>query len=119
MAEFTVEKMLEAGLAPSMNAANGGGDTFKNAKSNVVILAVNDDVSSTNITITAQRTTKQVSGYGEMTKADQVVAVPANSQKIIGAFPRKAFNNSSELVALSYSSVTSLTIAVMEMEALE
>lgn len=45
---------------------------------------------------------------------DAVVAVPAGGERVIGPFPKARFNDASDKVLISYSGVTSVTVAVLE-----
>ena len=103
MAALTTTKMAVTGIDPSsyLTAAAGGGDTFVN-DGNTFFHALNSDASSTNITFGAP--------------VDVVVAVPASGRRLIGPFSTARFNDSSGNVQVSYSSVTSLTVAPVAMK---
>lgn len=114
MATLSPQSTSEAGLAPAMSAASSGGDQFENTAKELVMVT-NGGGSSATVTVHAQATTKDVPGYGTMTKANGGGSVGAGATKLFGPFPTKAFNNASGRVSLSYSSTTSVTVAVLRM----
>ncbi len=109
MATLTVYDSPEGG-GVTFAAASSGGDVFPNdGKTLFVIVAT----AARTVTATAQDTTATVPGFGACTKADAVQAVEINTTDVMGPFPTTAFNNASGRVAIGYSSVTDLTIAVI------
>jgi hypothetical protein len=88
-------------------AADAGGDTFVWQPGRRVAFA-NGDASSTTITIT----TAGLADGNAIT--DYQIAVPAGETVVAGPFDRATYANSSGNVALSYSSVTSLTVLVFD-----
>lgn len=119
MADLTIQKIVEAGLKAVYGAAAGGGDAIVNTKGDVFLHAKNADAATTTITITAQSTSKKIAGYGSMTKANAVIAIPAGEDRMIGPFPPEAFNDAAGKVEVTYSSVTSLTVAAIQSERAE
>lgn len=113
MATLSVQNLSEVGGALTYAAATSGGDVFPNADDRTFLHVKNGGGSSVNVTITAQTVSATVPGLGVVTKANRVVAVPAGEDRMIGPFPSKAFNNSSNQVAVTYSAVTSVTVAVV------
>ncbi|CAO3428687.1 hypothetical protein [Azospirillum argentinense] len=119
MALLTVQAISEAGAALTYAAAASGGDTFVNADDRTFLHVKNGSASSVNVTVTAQTTSTNVPGFGPVTKANQVVAVPANGDRLIGPLPTKAFNNpANSQVSVSYSATTTVTVAVVRVPAL-
>lgn len=112
MATLTVQTYNENGLSATMSAAAGGGDQFTNTGKEVLVIKNNDATSKT-ITITAQTTTGLAADLGIVEKANRTLAVPASGVGIIGPFPKAAFNDSSNFVQITYSAVTSVTVAVI------
>ncbi len=102
MATLTVQTSAVAGTALTANSAAGGGDTFAN-DGKTLFKAINGDASSTDITFV----TTQTVGSADLAVSDNVVAVAAAADKIIGPFPVKTFGST---VSVTYSSVTSLTV---------
>ncbi len=91
MAELTINKGTLTGLDPTsyLVAAASGGDQFKN-NGRIIFHAKNSDVAATNVTIGAVK--------------DVTVSVPASGR----------FNDTDGRVKVTYSSVTSLTVGVIE-----
>lgn len=111
MATITIQTYSEAGIDPTYTAAAGGGDQFANTGKEIILIK-NADATSKTVTITAQ-TTSGTSPLGAVTKSDASIAVAAGSTAIIGPFPKPAFNDSNNFAQITYSAVTSLSIAVM------
>lgn len=107
MATLTSIKPTFAGVNLAPVAAAAGGDQFLN-DGNVLIYVKNGGGSSINVTVTAPGTP------GGLTITNPVVAVPAGGEKILGPFPPQYFNNASGFVNLTYSGVTSVTVAVIQ-----
>ena len=113
MAALTIQSANEAGLIISYSPADVAGDTFVN-DGNTRLLVKNGGGGSLDVTITAQKTTTSLSGYGILTKQNQVLSVGAGAEAVIGPFPSTAFNNASGSVAVTYSGVTSLEVAAVK-----
>lgn len=112
MATLTVEDVTESGLNATYNAADAGGDTFANDSSEKIFLHVkNGDASEHTVTVTPVTTSKEVQGFGSMTKSNVSVAVPASEERFIGPFPFQAFGEDPDI---TYDDVTSVTIAVLK-----
>ncbi len=113
MATLTVQDSPEAG-GVTFAAAASGGDVFANdGKTIFLILNVNAGAVRT-VTATAQDTTATAPGFGAVTKASAVRAVPLASLDSMGPFPTTAFNNASGQVAITYSdSAADLTVAAV------
>lgn len=107
MATLTKQNVVLTGLNPSFVAAAAGGDEFLNS-GRAFIYVKNGGGSSINVTVDSQAPCSQ--GYDH----DAVVAIPAGEERMIGPFPKDRFNDASEKVQITYSGVTSVTIAVIE-----
>lgn len=94
------------GLTPTYGAANAGGNTVPN-NGQVLLHVKNGSGASINVTIA---TSVAMDG---LELPDRVVAVPANSEKIIGPFPPKTYNTASGELLVTFSSVTTVTIAAL------
>jgi hypothetical protein len=103
------QKVDEDGLVATYDAATGGGDSFEN-DGRVILHAKNASVSPITVTVAAEQATTQKPGFGELTKADAAVAVPADGEAFLGPFPTIAFG---VLGQITYSDVTTLTIAAL------
>ncbi len=113
MATLTAQDSTDSGADLTFLSASGGGDQFLNA-SNTLLIVKNDDASSKDVTVTAQSTSVNTPGYGTTTKADTVHTVAAGAVAIIGTFGSRAFNDSDGFIQVTYSAVTSLTVAVLK-----
>lgn len=114
MAQLTVQDIVETGLAPTFAAASAGGDTFSNRDDERTFLVVkNGGASPMTATIPATGTSFKAPGYGVMTKANNVVTVPAGAERWIGPLPARAYNNTAGLASVNYSAVTSVTVAAV------
>ena len=116
MAALTVQNLTLAGLAPTLTAAAGGGDTFANPSDERTFLRVaNGSGSSVTVTIAKQKATVSAAGYGAVATADAVVAVAAGVTKDIGPFPAELWNDVNGAVNVAYSSATDVTVAAIRM----
>lgn len=114
MATLTVQVVAEAGLAPSYAAAAGGGDEIPNDNGDVILHVKNGGGGSINVTVAPQVASVALNGgLGTYTRSNLVVAVPNGGERMIGPFPRRAFNNANGRVAVTYSGVTSVTVAAI------
>lgn len=117
MATLTVQSIVEAGLDATYSAAAALGDTFanNNVRAGRVFLHVkNGDASSKTVTVTPEVASTTVPGFGTVSKATVSVAIPNGEDRFIGPFPLTAFGASP---AITYSAVTSVTLAVIEVPA--
>jgi len=114
MALLAEQIIVEAGIAPSFAAAAGGGDTFAN-DGDALLYVKNGGGGSVTVTITAQAVSLTVPGRGAMTKANAGGAVAAGADRVFGPFPPASFNNASGQVAVTYSGVTSVTVAALRL----
>lgn len=114
MATLTVQDLVKSGgLEATYAAAAVGGDVMPN--DGRTLLHVKNG-SGGNITVTAAAVITSVDlgpTYGPYTRANVAVQVDAGEERFIGPFPQQAFNNASGQVAMTYSGVTSLTVAAL------
>lgn len=119
MADLPIQEVVETGATPAFTAVAAAGDAVLNLEGNVILYFKNTDAGARTVTITAQDTSEKVPGFGNMTKADVVLNVPATTGEIVaGPFPRRAFNDALGKVQLTYDSETGLTVAVLKVPAL-
>ncbi len=113
---ITIQNALVAGLnvtmasaAVSMSFANDG-HTF--------LYIVNGDTGTPTCTATLQNS-PSVQGFNPITLSNNVVTLPATGtnggREIIGPFAQQEFNDSTGLVQLTFSAVTSMTIAAISL----
>ena len=112
MAELTVQQITEAGGTATYVAAAGGGDTADN-NGNLFLHVKNGGGSEMTVTITAQTTSVDSGPYGELTKSNASIAIAGSGEAFIGGFAPAAFNNGNSEIAITYSGVTSVTIAAL------
>lgn len=110
MATLTNQPVVRGGLAPSYAAAAGGGDKFR-PNENVLLHVKNGSGGAITVTVVTPGT------VGGEAIADRAVSVPAGGERMIGPFPERLFANNSDsgLASITYSAVTSLTIACLEL----
>lgn len=106
MALITVQEVGRAGIAPSYVAAAGGGDTFAN-DGRTMLHIKNGGGGSITLTVVTQAT---VDGKAV---ADDAISVPNGAERMVGPFPPAIYNDVNQQVALTYSGVTSVTVAVV------
>jgi expansin (peptidoglycan-binding protein) len=111
MATLTPQDLALTGVAPTYNTAAAGGDVFVNDGKTYVHLK-NGSGASIDVTFDAVASIDTAQA-GTIPVADTVVAVPAGGERIVGFLPPARFNNASGQVAMTYSGVTSLTVAVI------
>lgn len=112
MAALTVTDIVIAGITPSLVAAAGGGDTFVNQDGDVFFYALNGDASPTTITFT---TPAQLGG--PLTIEDPSDSLAAGAIGIYGPFNPAHFNAADGTgVAVTYSSVVSLTVGAFRLK---
>lgn len=102
------KKIFLTGMAPVYVAAGAAGDEFANT-GRVFLHVKNSGASSINVTINSQ--TPCSYGFDH----DVVVAVPNGEDRMIGPFPKTRFDDANGKVQVSYSDVTSVTVAAIEL----
>lgn len=108
MAQLTVQDIVLAGLAPTYVAAAAGGNNFIN-DGRTFLHVKNGGASSINVTIDSVVQCNQ--GFDH----DITVAVPNGGERMIGPFNPDRFNNSIGRVSVTYSAVTTVTVAALHL----
>ena len=111
MATLTTQNITRAGVIPTYAAAAGGGDRF--TPGNTTFLHVKNG-SGGALTVTVAATKVPIAN---MTTTNVVTSVTtAAAGWLIGPFPPEQFNatDGSGLADITYSGVTSLTVAVLQ-----
>jgi len=106
MATIATQTISRTGLEAAYSAAAAGGDDFVNTGKEFIHIR-NASVGDITVTIVTPAT---VDG---LAVADRAVVVTAAEERFIGPFQTTYYNNSSGKVALTYSGVTTLTLAVL------
>lgn len=111
MATLSVQTLTVAGLAPTYASASGGGDKVRPGD-HTFIHVKNDGGASVTVTIDDPNSVEPTAATAWNPDAAIVIA-PATS-KFIGPLVETRFRNSSDsLVHISYSGVSSVTIAAI------
>lgn len=107
MALLNVQRTGLAGLAPTFSGASVGGDSFLNS-GRTYLHVKNGGTAAITVTVNSQKPCNY--GFDH----DAVVSVPAGGEQIIGPFQQDRFNDQNGQVQITYSAVTSVTVAVVE-----
>jgi hypothetical protein len=110
MAALNAQRPSAAGTTITLAAASVGGDSFPNDGS-TTFRVKNGGVGSINVTFVSPNACSfGVSGGGHH---DLVVAVGAGADLEIGPFSQARYNDTSNRVQVTYSGVTSVTVAAI------
>lgn len=109
MADLTVQKADLDGLALNYVAADALGDTFTN--DGETVLAIKND-GAASITATIESVKPCSYGFDH----DVTVTVGVGEEKICGPFSVARFNDSNKKVSVSYTDVTSVSVAAMQVK---
>jgi hypothetical protein len=107
LAQLTAQKISQSGLSPTYSSAASGGETFPN-DGKTFFHVKNGDTTSKTVTIVAQNKCNQ--GFLH----DLEVTVAASGEKIIGPFQVERFTNDAGVAKVTYSAVTSVTVAALK-----
>jgi hypothetical protein len=110
MAAISTQNPTAAGAAITYGACAGGGDSFINTGRERVHIK---NASGGSITVTFSSGSNKCSFGVSNVAHDRVAAIPAGSDKWFDVFPVEQFNDASGNCNITYSGVTSLTIAVL------
>lgn len=108
MAQLTPQQLTIAGLAPTLVAAAGGGDTAQVTDDRCFLYVLNGGGSSINVTITDPGVT-DAGNPG----TPAAIAVPNGTVPKLIPLSLFAVNLATGLVSWSYSAVTSVTVGVV------
>jgi hypothetical protein len=111
MAALATQVITGAGLGPTYAAAAGGGDTC-NPGSGSSFLHVKNG-SGAPITVTVDDVLTPIPA-GSAANPDTVVSVPAGGERMIALDPLRHTQPATGLANITYSGVTSLTIACIQ-----
>lgn len=106
MANLSTQHVDLDGLDPTYTAAAAGGDRFA-PHERTVLHVKNGSAASINVTVTTP------AKRGGLNIADQTVAVPAGGERFIRPAAPEYIRASDGMADLTYSDVTSLTVAVL------
>lgn len=109
MATLNVYRVDLDGGKPAFVAASAGGDNFVNS-GKAFLIVKNGGTEAVTVTINSQTPCNY--GFDH----DIQVSVGAADESWIGPFPKARFNDQNANVQITYSGVTSVTVAVVEVE---
>ena len=107
MAALAYQSSVIAGKTVAMAAASGGGDTVPPNEQGA-LLVLNGDASPKTVTVVVPGNTR----FGQA-DPDVAVTVAAGAYKLIGPFPQELADDADGLVHITYSAVTSVTVAAI------
>ena len=111
MATLTIKTLDRTGLDVTVAdaAADVGGDEFANDGSRTFYSVNNGSGSPVTVTFVTPVT---VDG---LAVADRDVVVAAGSTSLIGPFPRSDYNDANNMVQVTYSAVTTVTVVAAKL----
>lgn len=113
MAVLSVTDITESGALDGAAAAAGGGDSFANDdQERTFLLVINGGGSPITVTITPAVASGTLPGFGTVSKAAGGGSVSNGTRRYFGPFPA-AYNDANGRVAVTYSGVTSVTVAAL------
>lgn len=107
MATLSVQTVALAGITPSYVAAALDGDEFVNSGREMIHVK-NGHTSPWTVTVNSQLACSQ--GFDH----DAAVVVTNAQERMIGPFPKSRFDDATGKVQITYSGVTALTIAIVQ-----
>jgi len=108
MATLSVQQISKAGVTMTLSAAAGGGDAFAN-DGKTTLVANNGSGGDITITLVTQATTDGLA------VADRTWVVQAGALEAIADLDPDIYNDTSGLVQVTYSGVTSLTVGAFRL----
>lgn len=108
MATLTTQNISTAGIIPTYQAAAGGGDAMV-ADATSFFHVKNGAGASMTVTIVTPATVDATA----LAVADQVIAIGATSEKMISVPAELYRDPTTGLAAITYSSVTTVTVAAI------
>ena len=116
MALLIPQKIIDLGTLETFSAATADGDSFINSGVEFLHVKNGHASNSYNVTITVQVTNIHHQQFGSVTKSNVVKAVAAGQDVLIGPFKQSAFNDNNNEVQITYSAVTTLSVAVLYLD---
>ena len=113
---LTVQTIVQAGLTHTTVAAASAGNTFTNDGKTFLLVTNAHASAARTVTVTTQQTAVNAPGFGNIPVANDVIAIPALTTKLIGPFPRTKCNDINGLVTVNWSdSAADLTVAALKL----
>jgi hypothetical protein len=110
MATLTVQPLTAAGSTPTFGAAAGGGDKVQPGDHTFIVVK---NGGGSPITVTIDDPTTQAPAGAAAFNPDASISVGNGSEKWIGPLPASRFAGTDGLAAITYSGVTSVTVAAI------
>ena len=107
MALLAIQQAVLKGTAITLTAAAGGGDTFPRPHDHVGLRVKNGGGSAVTVVIPG------TNSYGENQPDVTSTSIAASADVTIGPIPPEAVDPSTGLVSVTYSGVTSVTVAAV------
>ncbi len=102
MAKISIYKILESGVTSSLSNCDTDGDEFANSGIEFLRFENTHASAAYNITIVAQATSIDHKSYGTLTKGNVVKSISAGETVYFGPFKQRAFNDSEQMVQITY-----------------
>jgi hypothetical protein len=113
MATLTVQEIdLTTGLAPTYATAGAGGDEYAN-DGKTYLHVKNGGGAPITVTVAAQQATVDDPQFGRIVPANRAFTVTNGAERIIPYVASGGYNNANGRVAVTYSAVTSVTVAAI------
>ena len=115
MADVAVQTIVEAGLQPVYSAV-AAADALVGNDGACFLHVKNGNAAACTVTVLAQTPAAPVPGMGSLSRGNIVVSVPATTgDRMIGPFPRIAFEDATGKVQVTYSVTATVTAAFVKL----
>lgn len=110
---LTVQELSETEYTQSLTTVDTtNGNRVLNPNGDIFFILSNPGGSSASVVFDAASSSVEVPGYGPLTKADLTVSLGATTTKLVGPFAKRAWNDSSGYVQLTFTGAGSNSVAV-------
>ena len=114
MATLTVQAIdLTTGLAPTFATAAAGGDEYAN-EGRTYLHVKNGGGAPITVTVTPTASVTDDPQFGRIVPAARAFTVTNGAERILPFFAPGGYNNANGRVAVTYSAVTSVTVAAIQ-----
>ncbi len=110
---LTVQELSETAWTQSLTAADtANGNRVSNPNGDIFLILANPGGTTADVIIDAATASVSVPGYGPLTKSDLTVSLGATTTKLVGPFSKRAWNDTSGFVQLTFSGAGSNNVTV-------
>lgn len=110
---LTVQELSETAYTQSLSSADtANGNRVLNPNGDVFFILSNPGGSTADVIFDAASSSVEVPGYGPLTKSDLTVSLGATTTKLVGPFAKRAWNDSSGYVQLTFSGAGSNAVTL-------